>query len=42
MSLKPETHYDRDEIEFFSELGWLATLSVTVVSFAPYIADIFG
>lgn len=33
MSLKPE-HRDRDEIEYYNELGWLAALSVVIVSFA--------
>ena len=42
MSLKTENQYETDEIKPFSELEWLATLSVTATSFAPYIADIFG
>jgi len=42
MSLKPDQKLEIDEIQFFSELGWFATLSVAVASFAPYIVDIFG
>lgn len=33
MSLRPEPR-ERDEIEFNSELGWLAALSVAIVSLA--------
>jgi hypothetical protein len=42
MSLKPENELGKEELNFFSELGWLATLSVSVATFAPYILDIFG
>lgn len=42
MSLKPDQKLEIDEIKFFSELGWFATLSVVVASFAPYILDVFG
>ncbi|GEM_PF-1726044 len=42
MSLKPDQKLEIDEIKFFSELGWFATLSVAVASFAPYILDVFG
>jgi hypothetical protein len=41
MSLKPDQKLELDEIKFFSELGWFATFSVVVASFAPYLANIF-
>lgn len=42
MSLKPDYKLEIDEIKFFSELGWFATFSVIVASFAPLIGDVFG
>ena len=42
MSLKPDQKLEIDEIRFFSELGWFATLSVAVASFAPYLVEVFG
>jgi hypothetical protein len=42
MSFKPDQKLEIDEIKFFSELGWFATISVVVASFAPLIADVFG
>jgi len=42
MSLKPDQKMEIDEIKFFSELGWFATLSVIVASFSPFLADVFG
>jgi hypothetical protein len=42
MSLTPDQNLELDEIRFFSELGWFATLAVVVASFAPYLADLFG
>jgi hypothetical protein len=42
MSLKPDQKLEIDEIRFFSELGWFATLSVVVASFSPFLAEIFG
>jgi len=42
MSLKSENKLAKEELNFFNELGWLATLSVSVAAFAPYIVDIFG
>lgn len=42
MSLKTENQYEIDEIKFFSELQWLAALSVTAAHYAPYIVDMFG
>ena len=42
MSLKPHQKLEMDEIKFFGELGWFATLAVAVASFAPLISDMFG
>jgi len=42
MSLKPDHKLDGDELKFFGEMGWLATLSVLVASFAPLISEVFG
>jgi hypothetical protein len=42
MSLKPEYAYDLDELKFFGELGWFASLSVTIASLTPYLLEIFG
>jgi hypothetical protein len=42
MSLKPDQKLEIDEIRFFSELGWFATLSVVVASFAPFLTNVFG
>jgi len=42
MSIKPDYKLNVDELKFFSELGWFATLAVTVAAFAPLIVDIFG
>jgi hypothetical protein len=42
MSLKPAQKLEMDEIKFFGELGWFATLSVVVASFSPFLADVFG
>jgi hypothetical protein len=42
MSMKPDRKLEMDEIKFFGELGWFATLSVAVASFAPLIADVLG
>lgn len=41
MSLKPDQKMEIDEIKFFNELGWFATIAVVVASFAPYFSDIF-
>jgi len=38
MTLKSEhTVLDREELKFFSELGWFAALAVSVVAFVPFI-----
>ena len=42
MSMKPDRKLEMDEIKFFGELGWFATLSVAVASFAPIVAEVFG
>ena len=42
MSLKPAQKLEMDEIKFFGELGWFATLSVVVAFFSPFLADVFG
>ena len=42
MSLKPDQKMEYDEIRFLGELGWFATLSVVVASFAPILAGVFG
>jgi hypothetical protein len=42
MSLKPDQKMEIDEIKFFNELAWFATIAVVVTSFAPLIADVFG
>jgi len=42
MSLKPDHKLVGDELKFFGEMGWLATLSVLIASFAPLVAEVFG
>ena len=34
MSLKSPQKLDLDELQFVNELGWLATLSISISSFA--------
>ena len=39
MSLKPDQKLELDEIKFFGELGWFATLAVAVAAFALFIEN---
>ncbi|MGA8865079.1 MAG: hypothetical protein WBM09_01490 [Gallionella sp.] len=42
MSLKPAQKFELDEIKFFGELGWFATLAVAVASLALFFEGMFG
>ncbi len=42
MSLKPAQQFELDEIKFFGELGWCATLAVAVATFALFFEGTFG
>lgn len=37
MSLKSEQKFDKDEVEFFGELGWFSALAVTIAAAAAGI-----
>ncbi len=42
MSLKPAQKLELDEIKFFGELGWFATLSVAVATLALFFKGMLG
>ncbi len=40
MSFKPDHKPDMDEVKYFGELGWLATMSVAIVAVSPYLLQL--